>query len=323
MSYSKLSPADLKARALAAFEAGFKTLTAKKDAMADLSRAFDMMRNAIQERVLDASGPERKMTPAQEDLYWNLPNTLNNWRPKHAALVLKVFPEIRQGVAEIDKLFELRAKINAAEVAPKEPTKKEREQAIRLSATGALYEREFGKLKPEVAADVVNYHVGQFEQFHKRFGDEMVNKLSVSGYNPKLAEGVSHRDVEQYRQAVQPFLTGESITTRVGQRTKPQLDMARLKREADKYAEHQIAQFVIKLTQKLGDLSSVTIKRADVHGFQFDIHGTLRGHNVSVTQSRKFVVNQHGTAFHQWPALIYVDGKATTEAAFKRLASGA
>lgn len=318
MSYPK-SPAEFTARALAAFEAGFNTQAAKKDALSDLGRAFEAMTRAIRDRVLDASGPERKMTPEQEDLYWKLPNTLNNWRPKHAAMVLKLFPEAAQGVAQIDKLFELRTKLNDAPVAPKAPTKTEREEKIRLSATGKVYADEFGKLKPELERDFEQYIQREFDTLAKRYGDDMV-KLLGAHYRSRsrMPEGVRESDIVTYRKAVQGFLTSAAL-----QGGKPALDRARLDKHAKDYAKQQIDQFVVKLTQKLGDLDDVKIKRVNANGFECVIEGSLRGRAVRVNQSRKFVVNQYGTAFHQWPALIYVDGKLTTEAAFKRLAKGA
>ncbi len=322
MSYPK-SPAEFVARAVAAHEAGFATLTAKKDALADLSKAFNMMTGAIQQRALDKSGPERKFTPELEAVYWGLPDTLNNWRPKHAALVLKVFPEVAAGLAEIDKLVELRAKLNAAEVAPKAPTKAEREEKIRLSATGKVYATEFGKLAPELEKDFERYIEGRFKALADRYGLKMVELLGASyayrGYQQILPEGVRADDVKTYRQLVYRFLTAASLQGHAA----PQLDRARLDKEAKAYAKQQIDQFVVKLTQKLGDLTDVRIRSVNAHGFECVIEGSLRGRRVRVDQTAKFVVNQHGTAFHQFPALIYVDGKFTTEAAYKRLAAGA
>ncbi|HEY4529159.1 MAG TPA: hypothetical protein VIG97_02335 [Luteimonas sp.] len=322
MSYPK-SPAEFVARAVAAHEAGFATKQAQKDALTDLGRAFDMMRNAIQKRVIDrrnARDPNGKLNADEEAIYWALPNTLNNWRPKHAAVVLKVFPEAAAGLAEIDKMFELRAKLNAAPVAPKAPTKTEREEKIRLSATGKVYATEFGKLTPELEKDFERYIESAFKALADRYGSDMVKLLGAYyGSRSKLPENVRGADIETYRKTVQRFLTGASLQ----ERTAPVLDRARLDREAKSYAKQQIDQFVVKLTQKLGDLTDVRIRQVNPHSFECIITGSLRGHSVSVNQSAKFVVNQHGTAFHQWPALIYVDGKFTTESAFKRLAAGA
>ncbi|HZX80769.1 MAG TPA: hypothetical protein VFE72_07455 [Lysobacter sp.] len=322
MSYPK-SPAELVARAVAAHEAGFATKQAQKDALTDLSRAYDMMRNAIQQRVIErrnARDPNGKLDADEEAIYWALPNTLNNWRSKHAAVVLKIFPEAAGGVAEIDKLVELRAKLNAAPVAPKAPTKTEREEKIRLSATGKVYATEFGKLAPELERDFERYIEGAFEKLTSRYGSDMVKLLGAYySSRSKLPENVRADDIDTFRKVVQRFLTGDSLQGR----TAPRLDRARLDKEAKSYAKQQIDQFVVKLTQKLGDLTDVRIRQVNAHGFECIIEGSLRGHRVSVNQSAKFVVNQHGTAFHQWPALIYVDGKFTTESAFKRLAAGA
>lgn len=311
-------PIDYVARALAAFEAGFKTQTAKKDALADLSSAYAGHRNAIQRLCLDAGGPDTRMTPEQSDLYYGLPYDLHHYRPKHTAQAVKVFPEAAAACAEIEALVALRTKINAAEVAPKAPSKAQREQSIRLSATGKVYADEFGKMKPELARDYVGHIEGLFKRLAAKYQLQMVALLGADYWRRKLPEGVEAADVETFQKKVRGYLTTASLKGGA-----PNLDRARLQKHADDYAEGQVQQFVVKLTQKLGDLTDVRISWADVHGFQCGITGKLRGHDVRVEQSRKFVVNQQGTAFHQWPALIYVDGKFTTEAAFKRLASGA
>jgi hypothetical protein len=263
--------------------------------------------------------PEDQRTPARDEVYWGMPGSITNWRPKHAQLATKVFPEAAAICAENDALFALRAKVNAVEVAPKAPTKAHREEQIRLSATGKVYADEFGKMKPELARDYMAYVEGAFKRLAQKYQLDMVPKLGAHyTYGRKLPEGVDGADVELFQKTVRGYLTADSHRGGAAQ-----LDRARLKKHADDYAQQQVDQFVVKLTQKLGDLTDVTVTWADGHGFECNIVGKLRGHEVRVAQSRKFVVNNHGTAFHQWPALIYVDGKFTTERAFKQLATGA
>lgn len=88
---------------------------------------------------------------------------------------------------------------------------------------------------------------------------------------------------------------------------------------AAEYAEATIQSFVAKLTKKLGALTDVEVRRAD--GATFVITGKLGDKAVRVEQSQIFKVSPRGTFFHQWPARIYVDGKFTPEAAFKKLAA--
>lgn len=313
------SPEKYVTAAVEAFEAGFATKTAKTNALAALGRAFDILRERIAQMCLDSGGPERQMPKPQQELYWAMPYQLNNWRPKHAAQVAKLFNEGAQIAAQIDRLVELRAQINDAEVAPKAPTKAAREESIRLSATGKVYADEFGKLAPELEKDFEDYITGAFRRLTDKYGDAMVAKLGADYWRKKLPEDVSEGDVATFKHPVRTFLTVASLRNN----GPAQIDRARLDKEAKAYAKQQIDQFVVKLTQKLGDLTDVRIRQVNAHGFECMIEGSLRGHKVLVKQSRKFVVNQHGTFFHQWPALIYVDGKFVTEAAFKRLSAGA
>lgn len=92
-----------------------------------------------------------------------------------------------------------------------------------------------------------------------------------------------------------------------------------LEKQSGIYAEQTVAAFVAKLTAKLGALTDVEVKRAD--GATFMITGKLGDRLVTVKQQQVLKFSTHGTPFHQWPARIYVDGKFTPEAAFKKLAA--
>ena len=97
-------------------------------------------------------------------------------------------------------------------------------------------------------------------------------------------------------------------------------DAERVAKAAKQYADDQIASFTMKLVRKLGDLTNVEIKNIDLSGFQFLITGFLGERKVSVEQNRIINVSVKGNPYHQWPALIYVDGKKVSEAQFKKLA---
>lgn len=312
------------ARAAAALEAGFATQAAKKDAMGDLSWAYETATRVIKDACLDTRAGADRMSPEVEAAYDAVPYSVAHWRPKHAEAVVKALPALAPEVALIERVVALRAQVAAAPVAPKAPSKGAREQAIRLSATGALYATEFGKLAPQLEADFTSYVEGVFKRLAGKYQLRMVEALGFNFARSKGAPPGFERDAsllhdaEQYTQVVRQFLTVASLKG-----SAPQLDKTRLANEAREYAKRQIDQFVLKLTQKLGDLTDVAIRSVNAHGFEYQITGKLGERKVSVTQTRKFVVNQLGTMFHQWPALIYVDGKFTTEAAFKRLASAA
>lgn len=299
-------------------EGSFPTKVAQKDAQEYLSSAFNAETRKINDvlRIMRVEGdPDwQPMTPEALEVSHAMPYSLANWRPKHSQAVLRLLPGMAGPVANIDQLFELRAKVAAMPIAPKSPTKREQEEKIRLTATGKVYDQEFSKMKPALAADFRKWVEADFERLASKWGDK-AHLLGEHYRSPKYwPEGATEWDFEVY-QRVARYLTDSS---RRGGR--PQLDGGRLAKEADAYAKDQVAAFVIKLTQKLGDLADLRIVRANGHRFECDITGKLGAREIRVRQTAKFVVNQNGTAFHQFPALIYVDGKFTTESAYKRLA---
>ena len=72
-----------------------------------------------------------------------------------------------------------------------------------------------------------------------------------------------------------------------------------------------------KLIGKLGAVTDVTIE--DHGAGNLTVRGTFDGSAVTLEQQRIINVSSHGKLFHQFPARIYVDGKATAERAFKGL----
>jgi hypothetical protein len=101
-------------RANAAFEAGFNSMAARKNAMADLRNAYDLEYRAIQNICLDVLQNDRGNVDADR-VYWGLPD-FHNWKARHADLVLGVFPEAAPIVARIADYVELRAAFAAAEI---------------------------------------------------------------------------------------------------------------------------------------------------------------------------------------------------------------
>jgi len=93
----------------------------------------------------------------------------------------------------------------------------------------------------------------------------------------------------------------------------------RIAKEAIEYADFTVAKFVIKLTKKLADLDNVEFVQSS-YGTDFSICGTLNGREVQVDQRQILNWSPKGNPFHQFPALIYVDGKKVSEKQFKELA---
>lgn len=112
-------------RATEAFERGFTTLSARKEALADLNYAYDRCRDAMAGVCLDSPRQDDgRMIPTLEALCWGLPGYPHQWRGKHTQLVHAVFPDLGAGkvdllgaeVARIEQVIELRAAIAGAEI---------------------------------------------------------------------------------------------------------------------------------------------------------------------------------------------------------------
>lgn len=161
----------------------------------------------------------------------------------------------------------------------------------------------FADYAPILVADFVRYYTRVVESLIESYD----GKLMGLG-NMGTQDGARYRAARGY---IQSEGTTPGTMRAIGVNTK------RLALDADTYAAATIASFVAKLTKKLESLSDVEVLRAN--GDNFVITGKLGSRNVSVHQDRIMNTSPKGMLFHQWPARIYVDGKFTSEAAFKKL----
>ncbi len=95
------------------------------------------------------------------------------------------------------------------------------------------------------------------------------------------------------------------------------LDEARVAKSAAAYADATIEAWAGKIATKMGEVEGATIHHLD--GAAFRITGTLAGKRVGIDQNMILNVSSKGLPFNQFPARIYVDGKFTSEAAWKRM----
>lgn len=94
------------------------------------------------------------------------------------------------------------------------------------------------------------------------------------------------------------------------------IDEDRLAKAAADYAEAAVAEWQDKIQGKLGDLTDATVARFG--GCAYAISGTRAGKRVRIEQDVVVKQSTKGLLFNQFPARIYVDGKFTPEAAYKR-----
>lgn len=122
MQFTPSNPADRAkferhvAKAEEAMSAGFQTKAAQKAAIDSLSRAYEVVRAGIARRTLDV--PREARTEAQDAVYWDLPASLAGWRPKHADMVLKAFPDAVRELQVIAELVAKRDQAKGMEVSP-------------------------------------------------------------------------------------------------------------------------------------------------------------------------------------------------------------
>ena len=97
------------------------------------------------------------------------------------------------------------------------------------------------------------------------------------------------------------------------------IDAERLAKGAAAYAAMIVAEWNVKVTAKLECLEDARLLRANVNGASFVITGTRDGKKITIEQIIVHKVSTKGTPFCQFPARIYVDGKFTSEAAYKKI----
>ena len=164
----------------------------------------------------------------------------------------------------------------------------------------------FDAYAPILAADFVAYHTRVITRLIEKYEGNMRGLANAYG-----TDGDAYRNSGYYISYTGGYPA--SPRTAIG------VDVEALQKDGDKYAEVTIQSFVAKLTRKLAPLTDVEVLWAKGSG-QFTITGKLGNRQVTVHQDRVFKISSKGTPFHQWPARIYVEGKFTTEAAFKKIA---
>lgn len=96
------------------------------------------------------------------------------------------------------------------------------------------------------------------------------------------------------------------------------LDEAEVAKVATRDAEALAANYAAKVEAKAAGMADVTVSAMDASG-AFVVTGTKAGRAVEIRQSIVTKTSPKGNWFHQFPALVYIDGKKSTEKALKAL----
>jgi hypothetical protein len=105
-------------KAMSAFDEGFTSNAAKKRALDSINRAYEDLVQGIRDLILVIPRDDR--TEEQNALYWGIPMYVHQWRPAHAELAVKLFPNAESTVHVIDHLINLRSTIKDAPLIPVE-----------------------------------------------------------------------------------------------------------------------------------------------------------------------------------------------------------
>lgn len=96
-----------------------------------------------------------------------------------------------------------------------------------------------------------------------------------------------------------------------------ELNVERLEKHAQDFADAQVDSFIAKLEAKIGHLTDVSLQLRG--NGEFTISGFQGEDLVAVNQQVVFKVSSKGTFYLQWPARIYVNGQFMSEKAFKAM----
>lgn len=159
-------------------------------------------------------------------------------------------------------------------------------------------------IKPEIATRYEDQIRRQYEVLLEKFGNTFKGAANAWGYTGSY-------------QTVRPLLVHaeEKITYRMNEPMV--LSEKKLAIFSAQQAHFAVESWAEKIDGKLGELDSVSVNKFG--NCAFVIFGTRAGKKVKIEQSVVLKMSNRGTWFNQFPARIYVDGKFTSEAAYKKL----
>lgn len=305
MTYTLDTIAKLESQARALLAEGFTTKVSQKEAREYATRAYEAVRKAI----MDACLAVKPMGDAVDAVYWGMPDYPHLWKAKHAALVRTNLPRAAEWIEHADRLAALTAEIKAAPLNLKprnEDGTIKRIPHISETYNPALRD-QFMAQAPALAAEFEASIRARFAYLAEKFGGTLP-LYPFEGGGP--ATTVSERES---RDRTQKVIYGMAkFCTRVGKdRGTLVIDGKVLTEEAKNYGERVAMQWFYKTNLKLGELQAATLH--EDNGGYVVVSGEKDGRVVVMKQQRIIkVAPKSGEYFHQFPALLYIDGKFST-----------
>lgn len=320
-----------------------------KDAKDYLGRVAD---EAWKKNISDVYANAGKYESLPKDVmagYWDISSsTLHDWR-FHAKKLSKITSQhpmvdaMRALDAEVMPLVELVDSLKDKVVKRVAKTdEQKREEAVQKAMPKTKFSQAVWdavmERKPVLEADYKAWMKRLFESTKKELGPRWADLVNMRpgknygrAYTDKqneliaslgLKEGVVEGNYNLFQKTLSRFVDTKSSSNDyyaarngtagyTGSLNEQKLDAL-----SKEYADAVCLAIVGKIQEKAGELENPKVA-GHLIGFEFDLTGEFKGNQVRIVQSTKLVVNAYGTAFNQWPALIYVNGKFMPEAAYK------
>lgn len=170
----------------------------------------------------------------------------------------------------------------------------------------AQLQAAFDAIQPELAARYATMYRGMFDHMVSVLGPELKGVVNSWQFA---------RQYSQIRDIIEYVITEGRSSMQMG--GPKRLNEALLAKKSDQQAHFAIEKWIGKINQKLGDLNDVSVNRFG--GCEFVIFGSRNGKAIKIEQSIIVKSSSKGALFNQFPARIYVDGKFTSEAAYKAM----
>lgn len=99
-------------------EGAFHTKAAQKSALEAIAHSYEREARVVMDACLaSGTGEHGGRLPAADTLYFNFPShAIANYRPRHSAAILAVFPELASVVTEMERLVALRLEVKGRPV---------------------------------------------------------------------------------------------------------------------------------------------------------------------------------------------------------------
>lgn len=283
-------------RARAALAVGFKSAGAQHNAVQDVARAYDELKDIIH-RAIDSK--------VHDELFWSVPD-LHAWKPKHAAAIVAVYPGLAATCALVAELVTLRAAIKAAPV-------------VKAETKRAATERKVAAIKEAVAKGVASpialaiaplrqAAAASARDWATSTAEKAKIKLAEFGFDPYAAapDAPHHASKLERRAAADRRAHLARFVTCRDNRNWAWSDVAAQRYVAATVAETEASfdSFVLKLDSKVGAHTAAELIAGATWGYSI-LRVTLADGAVQHWKTQRIVnCSALGNLFNQWPTRI-------------------